>query len=199
MSTSPKSTKRTAGDLLISPDYLDEMRRLHSSKRGFGGSSYKWAEVVAGIINKTGAKSVLDYGCGQATLEPAVIDVMGQTFAQKLDRWQNYDPAREEFSTLPEKPADLLICSDVLEHIEPEKIKAVLAHVRSLTAGHAFLVISLVPASKKFLSDGRNAHVLLRSREWWADQLRKVGLVPASVLVPQKRPQKEIAMVWRPA
>ena len=46
----------------------------------------------------------------------------------------------EKFSR-PPKPADILLCTDVLEHVEPEKTEEVLRHIKSLTLNVATSLI----------------------------------------------------------
>lgn len=109
--------------------------------------------------------SVLDYGTGKGRLVerlrkelPVTIEVSG------------YDPAIAGYETKPTKPADILTCLDVLEHIETESIDAVLADIKKLTKGFCYLVIDLQPAVKR-LADGRNAHILLAPPDWWSSKL----------------------------
>ena len=84
-------------------------------------------------------------------------------------KYQAYDPCVEAYST-PPAPAEMVCCCDVLEHIEEDKIDAVLDHLMQLTEAVGFFSISTGPA-KKNLSDGRNAHILQRPAEWWLPRL----------------------------
>src|SRR5262249_17383902 len=68
--------------------------------------------------------------------------------------------------------ADLVACTDVLEHIEPECIGAVLDDIASLVRHLVFLVIATQPA-KKTLADGRNAHLIQEPVQWWAPPLMR--------------------------
>lgn len=151
---------------LISPAYLEEQRILHAAPRGYGQRGYKWADTVLALAREHACESVLDYGCGQGSLARAV----GASI-----QIREYDPAIEGKARLPQ-PADLVVCTDVLEHVESDRIWNVMQHMASLTKRIAFVVISLVPASK-VLSDGRQAHILLRSVEWWRIQCNAHGLV----------------------
>ena len=96
----------------------------------------------------------------------------GQPVRKTHSSWnelQGYDPCVEKYSE-PPKPADILLCTDVLEHVEPEKTAEVLKHISSLTLNVCYLVIDLLPAVKT-LPDGRNAHINLHSTGWWLDAL----------------------------
>jgi hypothetical protein len=84
---------------------------------------------------------------------------------------RNYDPGIPADSALP-APADLVVCTDVLEHIEPEHLDAVLAHIFRLAQRAVFLQIALFPA-KKTLPDGRNAHLIVQPANWWLDKIGK--------------------------
>jgi hypothetical protein len=82
-----------------------------------------------------------------------------------------YDPAIVGKDT-PPSPADLVASTDVLEHIEPESLDEVLAHIASLARVGVFLVISCRRAVAR-LPDGRNAHLIVESPEWWRDKLAR--------------------------
>lgn len=143
-------------DDLISPDYLEEQRVLHAAPRGYGQRGDKWAKTVAGIVERHHVTSILDYGCGQGSLALA-LPQLGIV---------EYDPAIAGKDEPPTRTFDLVVCTDVLEHVESDKIDAVVRHISRLTERYLVAVVSLVPTSKT-LTDGRQAHILLRSREWW--------------------------------
>lgn len=106
--------------------------------------------------------SILDYGCGAGTLGTAL----------KAQAWpfdfREYDPAVPGKDAMP-RPADLVVCTDVLEHIERDRLDTVLGHIRALSMQGTFLVISTVPAHKS-LPDGRNAHLIVESPDWWRER-----------------------------
>lgn len=145
---------------LISKEYLRLQRELHEAGE-YGRKGDRWADQVERLYKKYNCASVLDYGCGRAKLAKALPHL----------KMHCYDPCIPKRSA-PPPAADLVVCTDVLEHVEPEHIEDVLAHIRSLTQLVFFAVIGMEPAMKK-LGDGRNAHILLRSRDWWLDMLGK--------------------------
>ena len=174
-------------DELISAAYLREQERLHAMPKGYGGRGDKWTAAVLQLAQRFQAQTILDYGCGQGALGKALA-AHGVTIAE-------YDPARPGLEALPE-PADLVVTTDVLEHIEPDKLAAVIEHLRSLTRIALFAVIATRPASK-FLSDGSNAHLIIRDGAWWTRALTKRGFrsvepVPKS---PMKQPSREVVLV----
>ena len=150
---------------LISPEYLAQQKAMHEGPRGYGGKGSKWADHAERIYRRAHAGSLLDYGCGEGSLAKAL--------RPRGVAVREYDPAIPGKDAAP-KPADIVVCSDVLEHIEPGRIDVVLAHLRAMTAIECLAVIALEPANKS-LPDGRNAHILLRPVEWWRERLAAHG------------------------
>jgi 2-polyprenyl-3-methyl-5-hydroxy-6-metoxy-1,4-benzoquinol methylase len=142
--------------MLISESYREQNRELHNNPN-YGTSSAKWVNEVRGIAQTYAAQSILDYGCGKGLLK------------QSLPNIAEYDPAIEGKDE-PPAPADLVVCTDVLEHIEPELLDAVLDDLKRLTKRVGFFTIATRPA-KKVLSDGRNAHLIQESHKWWLPKL----------------------------
>ena len=140
---------------LISEGYRREQEALHA-KGNYGTASLQFGKVVSALVEQTGAQTLLDYGCGSMQNLKKVLDcdVM----------YLGYDPAVPEFSA--KVPSDLVVCIDVLEHIEPGLLENVLDALQSLTKGWAFMTVHTGPA-RKTLSDGRNAHLIQEPPQWW--------------------------------
>lgn len=149
---------------MISEDYRKANAQLHQDNPNYGTSSGRWAPLVREIIDAGGISSVLDYGAGKQLLGRALGEMPGVAFSA-------YDPAIPEIAAEP-SPADFLVCTDVLEHIEPVHLNAVLRHMASLTRQRAFVVIS-TKASSKTLRDGRNAHLIIKDGSWWREKLAR--------------------------
>jgi hypothetical protein len=143
--------------MLISPDYKKLNQALHS-KGDYGITGSKWAGQVASLCELVGTKDILDYGCGQRSLEKALGFPI-----------RNYDPCIEGLDA-PPQPAKIVTCTDVLEHIEPEYLDAVLDDLKRLTLNVGFFAIANRPA-RKTLPDGRNAHLIQEGPRWWLPRL----------------------------
>lgn len=144
---------------LVSDQYRDQLRMLHAG-RVWGDEGHLWAGRVTRFGRRLGALTVLDYGCGSGTLAPAI--------AGRFEV-REYDPGVPGKDALP-APADLLVATDVMEHIEPEALDAVLAHMAALAGKGVFLAVATGPASAR-LPDGRNAHLIVEPAAWWLAKL----------------------------
>jgi hypothetical protein len=145
--------------VLISPEYAELNKKLHESNPNYGISGAKWAGHILQFADDiVHSRDILDYGCGKRSLQDAIgFDI------------RNYDPAIPSLSGTP-APADIVVCTDVLEHIEPECLDDVLADLRRVTKKLGFFTIATRPA-KKILADGRNAHLIQKDARWWLDKL----------------------------
>ena len=145
--------------MLISPDYQKQQEELHRKRPDYGTTAEKYGETISEMVNMLEVKEVLDYGCGHNRS-------LMRTFKPAHEcQVQCYDPGVPEFAELP-TPSQMVVCIDVLEHIEPEYIEDVLDHLEELTGEFLFATVHLGPAGKK-LSDGRNAHLIQKPQEWW--------------------------------
>jgi hypothetical protein len=144
--------------MLISDQYQALQSGFHQARADYGVSGHRWCDVIQDFAQKLNTRDILDYGCGKATLQKGIPFPI-----------QNYDPCMSEYSARP-APATLVVCTDVLEHIEPECLDAVLDDLRDLTRTMLFCTVATRPA-KKFLPDGRNAHLIQESSNWWLQKL----------------------------
>ena len=121
--------------MLISPEYLELNQQMHFQYPEWGNSSWQYAGVVTALCALYETRDVLDYGCGIGRLQ----DELKFTI-------QQYDPAMPQRAARP-VPADIIFCGDVMEHIEPDCLDAVLDHIARLTKRAAFITVTTVPAS----------------------------------------------------
>ncbi len=148
---------------LISEDYRKLNRKLHESGVPYGVSGHAYAEVITKIAAIYKAESILDYGCGKGTFKRALEHTNLNIF--------EYDPCIPG-KDVPPDPADLVICNDVLEHIEPDCLDAVIQDLARVTMKIGFFVIDLMPANK-CLPDGRNTHLILETDTFWRAAIEK--------------------------
>jgi 2-polyprenyl-3-methyl-5-hydroxy-6-metoxy-1,4-benzoquinol methylase len=152
---------RYALDDLTSPGYRAQLQQLRARVPGAGTAQS--TPPRSAYIEELQPETILDYGCGEMKLAEALAPrrVMG------------YDPGIPGRESMP-KPVDLVVSTDVLEHVEPKKIDAVLDHIFRLAGKGAYLVIATRPA-KAVLPDGSNAHKIVEPAAWWVAKLQEQG------------------------
>lgn len=147
---------------------IEQYKEMHKDENLYAGSATTLhKESIRQGLELTGCKTILDYGCGKG-IQYFKENIHNDYFFGIMPSL--YDPAVEEYSTLPEQCFDSVICTDVLEHIQREDIDAVLSEIYSKAEKFVYLGICNSPADS-FLPDGRNSHVTLESFEWWLDKI----------------------------
>jgi hypothetical protein len=146
---------------VISDEYRRLNAKLHEDRTDYGAGvqTKQWYPMVSQFAQVLGAASVLDYGCGKNRMKRELPHLMIIP----------YDPAIPEYADPPDQH-DLVVCLDVLEHIEPELLDSVLADIRRCAKLAVFLTVHLGPAHK-VLADGRNAHLIQKPIGWWLPKL----------------------------
>lgn len=146
----------------ISEEYRALQKDLHENPN-YGVASIGYAPIVKQLLENLKVTSLSDYGAGKQNLFKAL-----QQLGVKNIEYLPYDPAFPEYG--PPKPADLVCCIDVLEHIEPNFVEAVLLDLSKITRRIGFFSIATGPAGKT-LADGRNAHLIQKPSSWWLPKL----------------------------
>lgn len=172
---------------VISEEYLQEQKMLHENPN-YGTASIQFAPIVKQVILNSNVRSLSDYGAGKQNLIKTLRGKLGVNV-----EYLPYDPAFPEYG--PPKPADLVCCIDVLEHIEIDLLDNVLDELQSISRNLGFFSIHTGPAIK-VLSDGRNAHLIQKPSSWWLPRLcqrfeiEELGPSPGGffVVVTPKRP-----------
>lgn len=158
----------------------DPYRKICEDMHGvqpWGTKGYKYIGEFLQFVYELRCRTLLDYGCGQATIAAHLSGISDLVIS-------NYDPAIPKYSDMP-LPADMVICTDVLEHVERDLVPDVLAHIHELTLKGAYFSIGLTKA-KLNLPDGRNAHITLEPAEWWMDQINRFAWVDVDFNIGKK-------------
>lgn len=149
--------------MVITESYRKMQQELHLNPN-YGVASLAFAPLVGQLISALKIKSVSDYGAGKKNLLNGLRKIGIGDF-----HYFPYDPAFPHYGAPSQ--ADLVCCIDVLEHIEPELIDNVLNELATLVCSFGFFSIHTGPAIK-ILSDGRNAHLIQKPRDWWEEKLQ---------------------------
>lgn len=144
-------------------DTYKRLLEIEHETSDWGVMAERMIETIRPIIEKYPVTTILDYGAGQGGFKRALNDPSKDV--------REYDIGIPKISVTP-SPADFVVCIDVLEHVEPEYIDAVLKDLARVTKLAGYFNISTVPASRT-LSDGRNAHVTIQPFSWWVEKVLK--------------------------
>lgn len=147
---------------LITPEYRAINAAMHQADPKYGRMGGNYAAYVQACAVNLKAASILDYGCGKHTLREAMPN---------WPDFREYDPAMPGFD-MPPEPADMVTCTDVMEHIEPEHLDAVLDDIARLAIKGTYFVIAMKPA-ERLLPDGTNPHKIIEHEGWWLAHLTK--------------------------
>ena len=162
---------------------IKQYKKLH--QQPYGRSSIKQIGRFLPHIRELNPNSILDFGCGHSRL----IDYLNFKPDMELFR---YDPAVPDICVKPDRRFDLVINTDVLEHVPEHDIDAVLAEIAK-TGENAIFSIDMAPA-KHLLPNGENPHITLKPANWWAQKLN----AHFDLIVPMRasRPTKCAFKTW---
>jgi SAM-dependent methyltransferase len=149
---------------MISEEYKKIYTEIHE-KTKFGKRS-KIPDMFGEFLERTNPTSILDFGCGKGNL----VSTLNELFPAK--EIFGFDPANPEYDISLRK-VDLLLSTDVLEHIEPDLIDQTLKEIAD-NCTHTYHLISCAPA-KLILPDGRNAHLIQETPDWWRKKFLDLG------------------------
>lgn len=144
--------------------YREQYTLMHDMGHFSGFQSIFLRDYLKKIFEYYNVKTVLDYGCGkgyQYFLE-------GIHHNWNLEKIRLYDIGVSEFSIKPNRNEkyDCVLCLDVLEHIRESDLEYFLCDIISYAKKMVIASISTRPA-KKNLPNGENAHLTVKSEDWW--------------------------------
>lgn len=169
--------------LWVTPEiYEKACRNFHSEmpKRWAGKMLHIHIGTISDLIRNGNLITVLDYGCGKGK----------QWFQDKLHKaWNDgsvspdmYDPYCPPYDKpLPEgKTWDIVICTDVMEHVMRGNVKNVLRDIISRADKVVYLSIALHREPTYITYETEDAihefpaHVTLASEYWWWNKIKTI-------------------------
>lgn len=143
----------------------EQYQKLYEIKPEYGSDQHKYFQLIKNIIKQNNFTSILDYGCGNATLY--------KKFQQnKIEiEFYNYDFAIPKYNKFPNlnKKIDLVVCFDVLEHVPEMELYLILDKIFNISDNVIFN-ISLRKAINK-LPNNENCHCTVHDKKWWINYL----------------------------
>lgn len=145
----------------MNKEYIaSEYRRMHKAGLFSGGSLMQHIPELKALVKEYDIKTILDYGCGKAACHKMPL----------AESVYLYDPYCYPYDIKPKGTFDLVICTDVLEHVPEDEIGKTLVELINYTDKVLYLSIATYPAEKKF-TNGENVHITIKPKEWWEQML----------------------------
>jgi hypothetical protein len=140
------------------------------------------APHIKRLIKATGARTLLDYGCGKGRQYwPHRIrdDQEGIEYPDIKSFWgigdvRCYDPGYAPFTELPAGTYDGVICTDVLEHCPEEDVQWIVGELFQYAEKFLYANVACFPARKR-LPSGGNAHCTVKPVRWWEEVIVKTA------------------------
>lgn len=167
--------------MIIDPKYQAQLVEMHNKGQFVRGS--KTFGSIQPFFKKYQPTSVLDFGCGHGALMASI------KLAYPDICVEGYDPGNAAHANIPERSFDTVVSADVFEHIEPRYLEETLRTISTKMTVAGWFRIACYPA-KKHLPDGRNAHLIVQTPEWWRNQLltnMNVKIVSEDISIVDKR------------
>lgn len=152
-------------------DLIPLYREMAAEGQQFHGMSLNTHALAIGkLIRANDVRNVLDWGCGRGDPYRGPYKVWREWGVKWFDIWL-YDPAFQQHDKLPppDKKFDLVICSDVLEHVPEEDVDEFVARLFRHAGKVVWASVCCRPAKKTFPQNGENLHVTIRPLQWWID------------------------------
>ncbi len=155
--------------------YQEHLRKEHyGSKWGSSGGRYS-GDVILGVLrDRPYITTILDFGAGKGSL--------GMYIRERLDReieWTDYDPGIPSIDSLPNRQFDCVVSTDMLEHVEPDRLLTTLKTMESLTKKVLISDIACYPTGKLFGEGpykGQDMHLIVEEPVWWKKVFESLGL-----------------------
>jgi hypothetical protein len=159
------------------------------AEKTFPGTSLPpQAGRIKQLIDRTGARVVLDYGCGKGEQygPRAMTDDAGREWPGILDYWDVdevvcYDPAYAPYSKFPDGRFDGVISTDVLEHCPEDDMPWIVEEIFGFADRFVFANVACYPARKR-LPTGENAHCTIKPDAWWREIFERIAARRAGLL-----------------
>jgi hypothetical protein len=157
---------------IISETYRELNAQLHRENLAYGVGGGRHADTVMKLAKSLIKEdhpfvSVLDYGAGKGFL--------AKELAKRGIIIAEFDPAIPGKEENP-RPADLVCCLDVLEHVEPDKLVVVLKELQRCVLQIGYFVIHTGAAVKQY-ANGQNTHLIQQGYAWWKEKLKKFFII----------------------
>lgn len=142
----------------------------------------KFRTICKEHISHPSIKTVLDYGGGGSDWDEEGFEPSNGASAKQffdVNTVTTFEPARNQ---MDKKHSDCVVCTDVLEHIFLKDIANLVDELFSLTKKLLVINVACYKAAA-LLPNGENAHITVRSPDWWKGIIDGVAIKHPNVKV----------------
>lgn len=129
------------------------------------------------VVKPSPGSSIIDFGCGTGRaavlLDKYGLNVTAVDFVPNALEIQSLKFVQADLSDLIPITSEYGFCTDVMEHIPPDKVDQTLRNIMR-ASGRVFFQISLVPDSMGLLI-GHHLHLSVHTYEWWIAKFIELG------------------------
>ncbi|MBN1929326.1 MAG: methyltransferase domain-containing protein [Chlorobiaceae bacterium] len=143
---------------------IDQYKEIHRNHPGYGQGGNAHHFYLATIMYMLGLHDAIDFGCGKGGLANQLSENPGFTCSR-------YDPAIPGIDVLPNKTFDIVVNTDVLEHVPEAELDGVMRDFRKLST-NAIIIPHLAKATR-ILPNGENAHCTIKTPAEWATMFKR--------------------------
>lgn len=158
------------------PDLISRYRAMAATgEQFFGLSVLQHVASIQKLARSVGAKSMLDYGCGRgdAYRSPHKLH---RHLGISRHNVKLYDPAFPQHDKPPKGRWDLVVSSDVLEHVPAEDVEPFLRKIFGHAGKAVWISVCCRPAKKCFPGTETNLHVTIRPYLWWHEAVSRASV-----------------------
>jgi len=141
-----------------------------------GGGIQKIYGELEYELDKRGSGTILDFGSGTGVHWTKKVPIPGvkerktasEHFGSRLRGFYRYDPAHPEYCKKPTGTFDIIMCTEVLEHVPLEELPELLSEMKSYLADDGVVIFTIPKGlSSNAFPDGKNLHItLMETKEW---------------------------------
>lgn len=152
-------------------DLIDRYKQMAAGGSQFHGLTVlDHVKSIGRLARAVGATSMLDYGCGRGDAYRSPHKLHHQLGIKRANV-RLYDPSFPAHSEFPLGDWDLVICSDVLEHVPEDEVDWLLGTLFRCARKAVWMSVCCRPAKKTFPGTDINLHVTVRPFDWWKEKV----------------------------
>src|SRR6266481_9288551 len=149
----------------------------HEPYRKYSPGETLLSDAIAVLVPEAGA-SFIDFGCGTGRAAVGLLatgyPTIGIDLADNcLDRTVSVPLLIADLAHIPHVVANYGLCCDVMEHIRPEDVGAVLRGIHRSCEYGVFFSIALCPDIFG-ATIGEPLHLSVQPAEWWEERLKEL-------------------------